>query len=102
MEATGETAIPFAFAAACDFRWCVTKRSSGKTETGKILVGNSQLVGSRLCRALVSEKMPTGERLGWYAQHFEMVELNATFIPCRTREWWNGGARRRRMISRST
>src|SRR5438045_7744423 len=23
--------------------------------------------------------MPAGERLGWYAQHFEMVEVNSTF-----------------------
>ena len=25
------------------------------------------------------KKMPAGERLGWYAQHFEMVEVNSTF-----------------------
>src|SRR5256712_11899887 len=23
--------------------------------------------------------MPAGERLGWYAQHFELVEVNSTF-----------------------
>src|SRR5206468_5740431 len=25
------------------------------------------------------KKMPAGERLGWYAQHFELVEVNSTF-----------------------
>ena len=25
------------------------------------------------------KKMPAGERLGWYARHFEMVEVNSTF-----------------------
>ena len=25
------------------------------------------------------KKLPAGERLGWYAQHFEMVEVNSTF-----------------------
>src|SRR5437868_15391356 len=29
--------------------------------------------------------MPAGERLGWYAQHFEVVEVNSTFysVPVR-------------------
>src|SRR5437764_15297514 len=25
--------------------------------------------------------MPAGERLAWYAQHFEMVEVNSSFYP---------------------
>ncbi len=25
------------------------------------------------------KKLPAGERLGWYAQHFELVEINSTF-----------------------
>src|SRR5207247_1483164 len=25
------------------------------------------------------KQMPAGERLGWYAQHFELVEVNSTF-----------------------
>ena len=36
--------------------------------------------------------MPAGERLGWYAHHFEMVEVNSTFysVPdLRTVERWN-------------
>jgi uncharacterized protein YecE (DUF72 family) len=37
------------------------------------------------------KKMPASERLGWYAQHFEMVEVNSTFysVPdARTVQRW--------------
>ena len=37
------------------------------------------------------KKMPAGERLGWYAQHFELVEVNSTFYsvpePRMTERW---------------
>ena len=51
-------------------RW--TKRRENSRRHG-------ELVGSRFCRALVSEKMRAADRLGWYAQQFEMVEVNSTF-----------------------
>lgn len=38
------------------------------------------------------KKMPASERLGWYAQHFEMVEVNSTFysVPdVRTVQRWS-------------
>jgi len=57
----------------------VTKRSSGKTETGKILVGTASWSDPGFVERWYPKKMPAGERLGWYAQHFEMVEVNSTF-----------------------
>jgi uncharacterized protein YecE (DUF72 family) len=57
----------------------VTKRPSGKTETGKILVGTASWSDPGFVERWYPKKMPAGERLAWYAQHFEMVELNSTF-----------------------
>jgi uncharacterized protein YecE (DUF72 family) len=57
----------------------VTKRSSGKTETGKILVGTASWSDPGFVERWYPKKMPAGERLRWYAQYFEMVELNSTF-----------------------
>jgi uncharacterized protein YecE (DUF72 family) len=57
----------------------VTKRSSGKTETGKIIVGTASWSDPGFVERWYPKKMPAGERLGWYAQHFEMVEVNSTF-----------------------
>jgi len=54
----------------------VTKRS---TETGKILVGTASWSDPGFVERWYPKKMPTGERLGWYAQHFDMVEVNSTF-----------------------
>jgi uncharacterized protein YecE (DUF72 family) len=57
----------------------VTKRSSGKIETGKILVGTASWSDPGFVERWYPKKMPAGERLAWYAQHFEMVEVNSTF-----------------------
>jgi uncharacterized protein YecE (DUF72 family) len=57
----------------------VTKRSSGKTETGKILIGTASWSDPGFVERWYPKKMPAGERLQWYAQHFEMVEVNSTF-----------------------
>jgi uncharacterized protein YecE (DUF72 family) len=57
----------------------VTKRASGKTETGKILVGTASWSDPGFVKRWYPKKMPAGERLRWYAQHFEMVEVNSTF-----------------------
>src|SRR5882724_7807633 len=55
------------------------KRSSGKTETGKILVGTARWSALGFVECWYPKKMPPGERLQWYAQHFDMVEVNSTF-----------------------
>jgi uncharacterized protein YecE (DUF72 family) len=57
----------------------VTKRSSGKIETGKILVGTASWSDPGFVERWYPKKMPAGERLQWYAQHFDMVEVNSTF-----------------------
>jgi uncharacterized protein YecE (DUF72 family) len=54
----------------------VTKRLS---ETGKILVGTASWSDPGFVQRWYPKKMPAGERLGWYAQHFQMVEVNSTF-----------------------
>ena len=57
----------------------MTKNSSGKTEAGKILVGTASWSDPGFVERWYPKKMPAGERLQWYAQHFEMVEVNSTF-----------------------
>jgi uncharacterized protein YecE (DUF72 family) len=57
----------------------VIKRFSGKTQTGKILVGTASWSDPGFVERWYPKKMPTGDRLPWYAQHFEMVEVNSTF-----------------------
>jgi uncharacterized protein YecE (DUF72 family) len=57
----------------------VTKSSSGKTEAGKILVGTASWSDPGFVERWYPKKMPAGERLQWYAQQFEMVEVNSTF-----------------------
>jgi uncharacterized protein YecE (DUF72 family) len=54
----------------------VTKRSS---ETVKILIGTASWSDPGFVERWYPKKMPAGERLQWYAQHFEMVEVNSTF-----------------------
>ena len=64
--------------------------NAGK-ETGKILVGTASWSDPGFIERWYPKKMPAHERLGWYAQHFEMVEVNSTFysVPdLRTVERW--------------
>jgi len=48
-------------------------------ETGKIFVGTASWSDPGFIERWYPKKMPDGERLGWYAQHFDMVEVNSTF-----------------------
>jgi uncharacterized protein YecE (DUF72 family) len=45
----------------------------------KILIGTASWSDPGFVERWYPKKMPAGERLGWYAQHFEMVEVNSTF-----------------------
>ena len=56
--------------------FCVTKTS---TETKKILVGTASWSDPGFVEHWYPKKMPAGQRLQWYAQHFQMVEVNSTF-----------------------
>jgi uncharacterized protein YecE (DUF72 family) len=57
----------------------VTKESSDKKERVKILVGTASWSDPGFVERWYPKKMPAGDRLQWYAQHFEMVEVNSTF-----------------------
>ena len=57
----------------------VAKGSSEKKGRGKILVGTASWSDPGFVERWYPKKMPAGERLQWYAQHFEMVEVNSTF-----------------------
>ena len=57
----------------------MTQRASGKIETGRILVGTASWSDPGFVERWYPKKMPAGERLLWYAQHFDVVEVNSTF-----------------------
>lgn len=46
---------------------------------GKILVGTASWSDPGFVEKWYPKKMRAADRLGWYAQHFEMVEVNSTF-----------------------
>jgi uncharacterized protein YecE (DUF72 family) len=46
---------------------------------GQILVGTASWSDPGFVERWYPPKLPTGDRLPWYAQHFEMVEVNSTF-----------------------
>ncbi len=45
----------------------------------RILVGTASWSDPGFVQHWYPKRMPAGERLGWYAQHFELVEVNSTF-----------------------
>jgi uncharacterized protein YecE (DUF72 family) len=47
--------------------------------SGRILVGTASWSDPGFVERWYPKKMPAGERLGWYARHFELVEVNSTF-----------------------
>jgi uncharacterized protein YecE (DUF72 family) len=53
---------------------------------GRILVGTSSWADPGFVKHWYPPRIPAGERLPWYAEHFELVELNSSFyaIPDRT------------------
>jgi len=60
-------------------------------QNGKILVGTASWSDPGFVQHWYPKKLRPHERLGWYAQYFEMVEVNSTFysIPdLRTVERW--------------
>ena len=46
---------------------------------GKILVGTASWSDPGFVERWYPKKIPAGDRLSWYAQHFELVEVNSTF-----------------------
>ena len=50
-----------------------------KSALGRILVGTASWTDPGFVERWYPKKMRAGDRLPWYAQHFEMVEVNSTF-----------------------
>jgi uncharacterized protein YecE (DUF72 family) len=46
---------------------------------GKVLVGTASWSDPGFVERWYPKKMPAGDRLAWYAQHFDLVEVNSTF-----------------------
>jgi uncharacterized protein YecE (DUF72 family) len=68
----------------------VTTRPA-KKDGGNILIGTASWTDPGFVERWYPKKMAAHERLAWYAQHFEMVEVNSTFysVPdARTVERW--------------
>jgi uncharacterized protein YecE (DUF72 family) len=49
------------------------------TPSGKILVGTASWSDAGFVERWYPPKLPAADRLPWYADHFEMVEVNSTF-----------------------
>jgi uncharacterized protein YecE (DUF72 family) len=47
--------------------------------SGKILVGTASWSDPGFVEHWYPKKMPAGDRLSWYAEHFDLVEINSTF-----------------------
>src|SRR5712691_12797600 len=57
----------------------VSAKDSPQSRAGKILVGTASWSDPGFVRHWYPKNLRAYERLGWYAQHFEMVEVNSTF-----------------------
>jgi uncharacterized protein YecE (DUF72 family) len=57
----------------------VNAKSAPKSHSARILVGTASWSDPGFVEHWYPKKMPAGDRLAWYAQHFEMVEVNSTF-----------------------
>ena len=69
----------------------MTAVQAAKKNSSRILVGTASWTDPGFVERWYPKKMAAHERLSWYAQHFEMVEVNSTFysVPeMRTAERW--------------
>ncbi len=55
------------------------KEKPAQQPNKRILVGTASWSDPGFVQRWYPKQMPANERLGWYAQHFEMVEVNSTF-----------------------
>jgi uncharacterized protein YecE (DUF72 family) len=61
-------------------RVCVHRRSDFlQRVSGRILVGTASWSDPGFVQHWYPKKLPAGDRLPWYAQHFDIVEINSTF-----------------------
>src|SRR6202521_1756989 len=78
-NATAKTARLVYFRPLKESHLLVKPRSAPKSHSPKILVGTASWSDPGFVEHWYPKKMPAGDRLAWYAQHFEMVEVNSTF-----------------------
>jgi uncharacterized protein YecE (DUF72 family) len=57
----------------------VAANKTPSSDASKILVGTASWSDPGFVEHWYPTKLPAGDRLEWYAQHFEMVEVNSTF-----------------------
>jgi uncharacterized protein YecE (DUF72 family) len=57
----------------------VSSKKSGSSHGAHILVGTASWSDPGFVEHWYPKKMPATDRLSWYAEHFEMVEVNSTF-----------------------
>jgi uncharacterized protein YecE (DUF72 family) len=57
----------------------VAAKKAPPGDSSRILVGTASWSDPGFVEHWYPKKMPAGDRLAWYAQHFEMVEVNSTF-----------------------
>lgn len=57
----------------------MSRSGNEKAEPGRILVGTASWSDPGFVERWYPKGMPAADRLPWYAQHFEMVEVNSTF-----------------------
>jgi uncharacterized protein YecE (DUF72 family) len=57
----------------------MSPKNGTESKTGRVLVGTASWSDPGFVERWYPKRMPAGERLGWYAQHFELVEVNSTF-----------------------
>jgi len=60
-------------------RDCWSGRQYSAMTTGQILVGTASWSDPGFVEYWYPKKMPAADRLAWYAEHFDMVELNSSF-----------------------
>jgi uncharacterized protein YecE (DUF72 family) len=78
-NATAKTALLIYFRRRKESYSFVKAKSASKSHSSKILVGTASWSDPGFVEHWYPKKMPAGDRLAWYAQHFEMVEVNSTF-----------------------
>ena len=78
-NATAKTLRVIYFRRRNDSYSFVNAKSAPKSHSAKILVGTASWSDPGFVEHWYPKKMPAGDRLAWYAQHFEMVEVNSTF-----------------------
>jgi len=64
----------------CAKRICLSPhRDFVEWVSGKIIVGTASWSDPGFVERWYPKKLPAGDRLAWYAQHFDLVEVNSTF-----------------------